>query len=159
MARQIVINTGPLITLAKMEALHVPEELPFDFLCPVQVREELDAGEKAGYERIRPKWLEIVPLDEDLPRLESATLGKGEAAVIELALERRISHVCIDEWKGRRAALTAGLEVTGVLGLLGRAKKLGIVSEVRPYLERAEKAGIRYDGSLLREVLAAVGEA
>jgi predicted nucleic acid-binding protein len=50
-----------------------------------------------------------------------AELGAGEAAVIQLALEQGIAVVAIDERKGRRAALSVGLRVTGSLGLLGRA--------------------------------------
>ena len=50
MAERIVINTGPLITLARIEALHIPEQLPFEFVCPEQVREELDAGEQAQFD-------------------------------------------------------------------------------------------------------------
>jgi len=30
----IVINTGPLITLARIEALDVAGRLPFTFICP-----------------------------------------------------------------------------------------------------------------------------
>lgn len=158
MAEQLVINTGPLISLAAMGVLDLPGTLPYTFICPQQVREELDAGERRGYLSVHPPWLVVMSLGRSLPRLESSTLGKGEAAVIELALERKIARVCIDEWKGRRAALTAGLHVTGVLGLLGRAKKLGLVSAVRPLIERAVAAGIRYDALLVRQVLDAVGE-
>lgn len=159
MAERIVINTGPLITLAKIDALDLPARLPFKFICPQQVREELDAGERCGYGSIQPEWLTVERLDRAVPRVEATTLGKGEAAVIEMALQQQIARVCIDEWKGRRAALTAGLKLTGVLGLLGRAKRLGLISEVRPYVEMAVQKGIRYDDSLVRQVLMSVGEA
>jgi len=95
----------------------------------------------------------------ELPRFQTVTLGKGEAAVIELARELEIGRVCIDEWKGRRAALTAGLHVVGVLGLLGRAKRLGLIPQIKPFVERAVKEGIRYNDDLLLRVLQSVGEA
>ena len=41
MAERIVINTGPLIALARMDALDVAGQLPYQFICPSQVREEL----------------------------------------------------------------------------------------------------------------------
>jgi uncharacterized protein len=87
-----------------------------------------------------------------------AALDLGEAAVIHLALEQKVNIVCIDEWKGRRAALASGLKVTGVLGLLARAKRLGIIQEMRPYVERALRSGVRYHPDLLRRVLEVVGE-
>lgn len=50
MAERIVINTGPLIALARMDALDVPGQLPYEFICPRQVREELDDGASLGYQ-------------------------------------------------------------------------------------------------------------
>ena len=159
MADRIVIDTGPLIALARIDALDLPGRLPIEFVCPVEVREELDAGERAGYGRVAPGWLSVVPLNRPLSRMEASTLGKGEAAVIALAAELGIETVCIDEWKGRRSALAAGLNVTGALGLLGRAKRLGLVQAIGPYVDRAVREGIRYDESLIRRVLESVGEA
>ncbi|HEX7181152.1 MAG TPA: DUF3368 domain-containing protein [Thermoanaerobaculia bacterium] len=88
----------------------------------------------------------------------SAALDEGEAAVIQLALELQVPTVVIDEWKGRRAALAAGLEVTGTLGLLGRAKLLGLIPALKPLIEKASQEGIRYHPDLVRAVLDAVEE-
>ncbi|MBK6533096.1 MAG: UPF0175 family protein [Deltaproteobacteria bacterium] len=51
-----------------------------------------------------------------------------------------------------------GLEVTGSLGLLLRARTLGLIPAVRPLIERAVAAGVGYDAELIRRVLASVGE-
>jgi predicted nucleic acid-binding protein len=50
----IAINTGPLIALARMDALDVPGQLPYEFICPSEVREELDEGASLGYQPITP---------------------------------------------------------------------------------------------------------
>ena len=55
-------------------------------------------------------------------------------------------------------ALAVGLKVTGALGLLGKAKREGIISELRPYLDRAHQTGIRYHPDLVRRFLEALGE-
>ena len=127
MAERIVINTGPLIALARMEALEVVAQLPFVFVCPPEIKEELDAGAAQGHAVTLPAWLTVVPLAGALSPVSLAGLDSGEAAVIQLALEQSISRVCIDELQGRRAALAVGLNLTGSLGLLGRAKLLGII--------------------------------
>ena len=158
MHSRIVINTGPLITLARIDALDLPGRLPLEFICPSEVRTELDEGLRAGHPDVRPDWLRTVSLNTPLSPLAAFTLDSGESAVIQLALEQKIAWVCIDEWKGRRAALAAGLRVTGVLGLLGQAKKHGIVSAVRPFIQKAHAAGIRYDAVLVARFLDAVGE-
>jgi predicted nucleic acid-binding protein len=156
--RPVVINTGPLITLSRIDALDIAGELPFEFMAPRAVRQELDEGTSIGYPEIVPTWLSIEEITESPGFINLATLGAGEAEVIQLALERDISNVCIDESKGRRVAAVAGLKVSGVLGLLGRAKKLGIISAVRPFIEKATAEGIRYHDKLIETVLNALDE-
>jgi uncharacterized protein len=158
MTERIVINTGPLIALIRMEALDIPGQLPYEFLCPQEVQAELEAGTASGHPVVHPPWLHVQPLQEALSPMVLPALDAGEAAVIQLALEQQILWVCIDEWKGRRLALAAGLQVTGTLGLLGKAKMLGIIPALRPLVERALRQGIRYHPELVRKVLEAVGE-
>jgi predicted nucleic acid-binding protein len=158
MAELVVVNTGPLVTLARAECLDVIEKLPLTFVCPPQVRAELDEGVAAGHLVVAPAWLETRALARPLEPVARATLDEGEAAVIQLALEQRIRRVCIDDLKGRRTALAVGLEVIGALGLLVRAKQLGVIPALRPVLERLERAGAWYSAELVARVLAGVGE-
>jgi predicted nucleic acid-binding protein len=157
-ADRIVINTGPLIAFSKIGCLDIIGRLPFEFLCPAEVRQELEDGHLAGHPRIAPAWLKHQALSTPPPRVLLAGLDLGEASVIQLALELGVRDVAIDEWKGRRAALASGLRVTGALGLLGRAKVQGLIPEMRPFIEKAVAEGIRYDAKLVRAVLEAVGE-
>ncbi|MGH9752904.1 MAG: hypothetical protein ACREA2_08980 [Blastocatellia bacterium] len=41
MSEKIVINTGPLIALGKMQALDIIAQLPCEFICPAQVETEI----------------------------------------------------------------------------------------------------------------------
>jgi len=154
----IVVNAGPLIALARAGAIDVVGRLPITYVCPLQVRTELDEGARSGYLDIRVPWLEAVPLTTPLDAVAMATLDTGEAAVIQLARERSIEWVCIDDRKGRRAALAVGLRVTGSLGLLIRAKIVGLVPAIRPFIERAMSEGVWYDPDLTTRVLAEIGE-
>ena len=112
----------------------------------------------AGHPQVAPGWLAVRRLSSPLPAAAVIALDEGEAAVIQLALELKTGIAVIDEWKGRRAALAAGLEVTGSLGLLGQAKLRGLVPAIRPLTERAVAEGIRYHPDLVRAVLKTVGE-
>ena len=49
MAERIVINTGLLIVLSRIEAMEIIAHLPYRFICPDAVRLELDKGESAGH--------------------------------------------------------------------------------------------------------------
>lgn len=72
-----------------------------------------------------------------------ADLDRGEAEVIALAQELYADLVIIDERLARRHAKRLGLKVTGTLGVLLRAKTLGLVPAVRPLIEQLRQSGIR----------------
>jgi predicted nucleic acid-binding protein len=158
MADELVINTGPLIAFDRMGCLDQIGRLPFVFVCPEEVRRELDEGEAAGHPRIAPPWLAVRALSSAPPKFGLVELDLGETAAIQLALEAKPGRVAIDEWKGRRMALAMGLKVVGSLGLLGRAKQLGLILEVRPFIQRAIDAGIRYHPALVSALLRELGE-
>ncbi len=158
MPERLVLDTGPLITLARIDCLDIVGNLPYEFLCPEEVRRELDEGEVAGHPRVAPGWLSVLKLSSSIHPAAVFALDEGEAAVIQLALELKFGIAVIDEWKGRRAALAAGLEVTGSLGLLGQAKLRGLIPAIRPLIERAVAEGIRYHPDLVRAVLTTIGE-
>ncbi|MGC2237823.1 MAG: DUF3368 domain-containing protein [Pyrinomonadaceae bacterium] len=158
MTDKIAVNTSPLLSLAKMQAFDIIGRLPFEFISPAEVEAEILAGANQGYETEIPVWLKIFSLQNPLSPLAVASLDTGEAAVIQLALENNISYVCIDELKGRRAALAVGLKVVGSLGLLGRTKTLGLISTIRPFIEKAVNAGIFYDDNLIETFLKSLGE-
>ncbi len=158
MIEKIVVNTSPLLSLTRMQAFDAVGKLPYEFICPAEVKAEIFAGAKQGYETEIPVWLKIVPLKNPLSPLAVASLDAGEAAVIQLALEQNIKQVCIDELKGRRAALAVGLKIVGSLGLVGKAKTLGLISEIRPFIEKAKNAGIYYNDSLIETFLQSFGE-
>ncbi len=157
MVEPVAINTGPLIALARIDALEVVGQLPYEFLCPIEVRAELDVGVPLGHPLVNPPWLHVCPASQLSP-LVLSSLDSGEAAVIQLAIDRGFQRVCIDEWRGRKAALAVGLHVFGVLGLVGRAKALGLTPTLRPWIERALREGIRYHPHLIQKVLQAAGE-
>lgn len=158
MVDHIVTNTSPLLALAKMQAFDAIGRLPYKFLCPNEVEAEILAGAKPGQPLELPSWLQIVALKTPLSPLAVAALDAGEAAVIQLALEQSIPFVCIDERAGRRAALSVGLQVIGSLGLIGKAKTLGLLPAVRPLVEKARNAGIYYDTKLIEQFLRSLGE-
>lgn len=158
MNKRIVVDTSPLIAWEKMRALELIEKLPFDFICPAQVQTEILNGAAKGYSVNFPVWIKVLQLKNPLTISTPANLDDGESAVIELALQRGISQVCLDEIKGRRAAAASGLQVVGSLGIIGKVKTLGLVSALRPLIEKAQSSGIYYDSKLVESFLKTFGE-
>jgi predicted nucleic acid-binding protein len=154
----IVINTGPLILLDKIDALDIAGKLPLRFICPPAVRMEIDAGIGHGNTAITPYWLKVMPLTTPFSSLVAMSLDRGEAEVIQLALDNGIANVCLDDRRGRRIAESLGLTVTGLLGLLGRAKHLGIINYLRPLADKQLVEGGWYSPKLINGFLADFGE-
>jgi predicted nucleic acid-binding protein len=154
----IVINTGPLILLDKIEALDVFAKLPAKFVCPLAVRREIDAGIHRSRTSITPEWLTVKPLKSPLSAFIDLSIDLGEAEVIQLALESGVSWVCLDDLRGRKVAKRQGLNVIGLLGLLGWAKELKIIPYLRPYAEQLVAEGGRYSPRLVSGFLSTVGK-
>jgi len=80
-AEPIVVNTGPLVSFARIGCLDVIGRLPYEFLCPpVEVWQELDEGLASGYPWVAPAWLRKVPLVTPPSPALLAGLDLGEAA-------------------------------------------------------------------------------
>lgn len=154
----VVINTGPLILLGKISALDIAGSLPVDFVSPPAVKAELLAGKLLGRPMIDPPWLEFRKLSSTVSPLIEFSLDRGEAEVIQLALDYGILDVCLDDLRGRKLARAMGLNVTGLLGLLGRAKELGLINRVKPLVDRLVEVGGRYSSKVIHKFLTEFGE-
>ena len=63
-------------------------------------------------------------------------LDQGEAETIVLAQELNAEWVLMDEKAGRRKLTEMGINKIGTLGILLRAKSAGLLSTVRPDIEK-----------------------
>ena len=87
-----------------------------------------------------------------------ATLDKGEASTIALALEKENCLLIIDELKGRKLARRLGITITGTLGVLAQAKKSRHLSALKPLLDKIQQTDFRLSELLIQEILQQVGE-
>ena len=82
-----------------------------------------------------------------------------EAEAIVLALQMKAGRVLLDEREGRRVAKSLGLKVTGVLGILLRARRKGKLSSLREAMDELRKrAGFRIGAALYSDLLRESGE-
>lgn len=106
--------------------------------------------------RSLPPWIEVlqVPQNPDLPTY----LDDGEREAIALALHLVADPIVLDERPGRRVATSLGLDVVGSLGLLVRAKRAGMIRDVRPLMDAMLSSGLYATDTLYRQILVAAGE-
>jgi uncharacterized protein len=109
---------------------------------------------------LQDQWMRIAtPKDSRLLRVLLLDLHRGEAEAIALASDVGADIVLIDEREGREIAAGVGLSVTGVLGVLLRAKQTGAIAAIQPEIQSLRnKARFFIAASLEARVLASAGE-
>ncbi|MDY7015881.1 MAG: DUF3368 domain-containing protein [Cyanobacteriota bacterium] len=132
-----VSNTSPITNLAAIAHLDLLNQLYGTIWIPEAVYEELTRFEVPGSMEVRShSWIETIPVaNVELVAQLELELDPGEAAAIALAVERQATLLMLDERRGVRIAARYGLRVQGVLGILLRAKTLGLIPLVRPLLD------------------------
>jgi predicted nucleic acid-binding protein len=87
------------------------------------------------------------------------SLDAGESEAIILAQQRGAGMLLMDESKGRRLAMEMNLKVLGLMGLLIRAKKEGLIAAVKPDLDTLVFVhGFWLGRDLYQNILKAAGE-
>jgi uncharacterized protein len=162
----IVSNTSPISNLAHIGHLDLLPRLFDTILIPEIVRSELFASNTVRQQvqgAIEQGWLRV-----EIDMIESTyrhcyslqtTLDAGEAAAIALAAYHSATILLIDERLGRAVAQSLNLKITGVVGILLRAKERGFIYAIKPLLERlVNDTGFYLSPALVRQALTAAGE-
>lgn len=92
------------------------------------------------------------------PDILSWDLGAGETQVIAHALAHNAGRVVIDDLEARRCAKAMGLEIIGTLGIIGRAKVMGLIDLAEPVVRRLRETGLYVSDELVQRLLREVGE-
>ena len=158
----IVINTGPILALvAATGDLSLLPKLYSRVIVPREVRDEVlaNGGTMFGAaEFASADGLDRRTETVEIGSLLSQLLDRGEASVVQLAINEGIETVCIDEHLGRRVARLNGLRVTGSLGILIRAKRAGHALCISDAVNRMREAGVFLSDRVIEAALQEAGE-
>lgn len=161
-AQKIVINTSPLIALvAAWGVLNRLQPLYQEVVVPFEVQQEILKGGMSNFgiaEFQAANWLEQLTQPVKIQPFLRNSLDLGEASVIQLALDRSIPTVCIDEAVGRRVARLNGLAVTGSIGILLKAKQQDPSMSVKTAIDNMLKRNIRLSQTVIEFAIQRSGE-
>ena len=155
----VVSDTSPLGSLFLIGRLSLLPALFGKVVIPGKVFDELMVLETSfGHDLSEFKsasWLEVVQVvDIKAVHHFQKILDKGESEAIVLAKELRADFLLMDETDGRRIAQQEGLRIIGLIGVLMRAKRTGIIEAVKPLLDELRLAAdFRIAQSLYEQVL------
>ena len=162
----VVSDTSPLIHLARADQFLLIRSLYPSLLLPPAVwREVVEEGNgRAGEAEVRAAvdsgWMEVrPPQNRSMLRFLKSELDEGEAESLALAAQVRAGLLLVDETPARERAALMNLPFTGTVGVLIRAKTAGLVSELRPVLDRMREQSFRLSDRLYDRVLESVNEA
>lgn len=158
----VVSDTSPLRCLAHIGRLDILEKVFQEVFIPPAVAAELQDSVRGDISaaigaisciRVR------TPSDSKRVARLRETLDAGESEAIALAIELNIVTLLIDERAGRAIATAEGLHPLGVLGLLVGAKRQGLVTAVRPLVERLrDTGGFHVSDGLFAHIIKLAGE-
>lgn len=130
----VVPDTSPILNFARIGRLELLPLFYQQVIIPYSVYEELTDSRRDQPPAIdlpSTPWLVVAPLeDQNIVRVFRENLDPGEAEAIVLAIELRADLLLLDERRGRRTA--AGLTIMGLIGVVARAKRAGLIDRANP---------------------------
>lgn len=150
-----VSDTSPICYLILIEAIDLLPQIYGQVIIPTAVQIEL-ASAKApsrvrNWLKEKPEWLTVQQVlatsDAALKRLD---VGECEAILLAEALSADV--VLIDERAARNVATERGLNVVGLLGVLGAATDMGLI-EFKPTIKRLQETSMWLSPKLIQKLL------
>jgi uncharacterized protein len=159
----VVADTTPLIGLASISRLELLQELFEEVYVPQAVFDETVTHgreeSKAKLEVAKASWIHVVDVKDRLAvNVLLDEMDLGEVETIVLASEMNADWVLMDEKKGRRKLSQLNIPKIGTLGVLLKAKQLGLISLLRPEIEDLQKSGFAISSLVVEQILEAAGE-
>ncbi len=156
----VVSNSSILIHLSRINRLKLLKEIFGRIVIPKAVYEECVVEGKPGADEIgSSNWIEVREVkDVHLKRVLQMFLDEGEAEAIVLAIESNADLILLDEAEARKIAKSLGLRVTGTIGILLKAKKLGLIKRLKEEIDALRKTGFWISEKLIYKILQEAGE-
>jgi predicted nucleic acid-binding protein len=158
----LISNTSPLLYLGRLGQAHLLSTLFEKVYIPQQIVLELDAGRLLRSDTIDPRifpWITIVTVTQSaIDNLPVNRLGQGERAVIAYAQLHSGYIIALDDRQARLLAAQLQIPLIGTLGILLKAKRVGLIPSVRPLLDAVQREGFRMDEALYNQALKLANE-
>ena len=152
---KVVMNASPLILLHKINRLDFLNKLFDNIIIPEAVIQEIIAidspEEPAILSNITHECIKVT--NRAAIKSLLGRLHLGEVEVMIGALEKDVSTVVLDDFSARIKAKQLGLNVTGTLGIILRAKKQNLIADLTFEIEELKKAGMYISDDIIQQIL------
>lgn len=142
MLKTVIVDTSVLIALEKIDLLPTICKIYKEIILPDAVAVEFGNINIACHliKKVESRLINFL--------MQDLNLGKGEAEVISLAYETNF-EVLIDDSKARKVAEDMGLSLSGSIGVLLKAEKLGFIDSALKKAQELKDKGFYVSNELL----------
>lgn len=153
-------NTTPFIALSSVGLLHVLPSIFGEIVVAPSVVDECSEGGRILVPDLKNlSWIKVQAVQSDMRLPALFELDRGERDTLLLAALSPKALVIIDEKLGRNMAEYLGLQVTGTLGVLAKARTQGLIPSFLQAAHGMREQGIYFHEGLVSRIAARVGEA
>jgi predicted nucleic acid-binding protein len=150
----VVADTSPLNYLVLIDQISCLQKLYGHIFIPEAVIIEMsDSGAPSAVQdwvRNLPVWVESRKITNRDPTISS--LGRGEQDGIALAQALGAELILLDDKAARKAAKQRNIGVTGTLGILEKAAKLGVI-DLEDAINKLRQTTFRAADNLVSELV------
>ena len=146
MHKIVISDTSCLIILHKIGELDLLHKVYDAVVTTPEVSRE--------FSELLPDWITIEHVkDKKYQEFLETQIDPGEASAIALAKETESPLLLLDDLKARKLALKLNLKFTGTLGVINKAKEIGVLEKVRPIIKKLLATDFRISENIVDEML------
>jgi predicted nucleic acid-binding protein len=142
----VISDTSCLILFHKIGELDLLRKVYDDIFTTPEVADE--------FSEPLPDWIRIKSVeDKKYQKFLETQVDIGEASAIALANEMDNPLLLLDDLKARKLAQKLELKFTGTLGIINKAKKIGIIDKIKPLIDKLLITNFRISQNIIDELL------
>lgn len=146
MPKTVISDTSTLILFHKIDEFILLQKVYGELITTPEIANEF--GE------VLPDWIKIQSAaDKKYQDFLLTQVDYGEASAIALASEFEDVLLILDDLKARKLATRLKFRVTGTLGVIHRAKQMGIIDKVKPLIDKLIQTDFRIADNIIEEIL------
>lgn len=161
---KLISDTGPIIGLAKTRKLYLLPQFAQEILIPPMVHRELlgkIGPESKEIDESLNSFIKVTHLPQIRTEIQGFLIGLGEGERQAITLAYNLADdvlLLMDDRAGREVASKLRIAVTGLVGLLLRAKERGLVPNIGSITEELRDNGYWLSDDIIKVAKKLAGE-
>ena len=155
----IVADSSALIALAICDSLVLLDQLFDNIKVPQAVFNEVIIDGKPVANTLKAYLKgKVISVDLTAYVINAGGLGRGELEAMALYRYLQADYLLIDDRRARKVAKINQMTITGSQGILLFAKQQGLITHVKPFLDKLRTSNIRISERVITKTLKLAGE-